>query len=72
MSWIDSWTFAQKNKEEEETDAKGEAVGGGRIYLYNVDLILIFLNFYTIFNGYTPFTVITKYWLYSLYCTTSL
>ena len=53
-------------------DAKGEAVGGARIYLYNVDLILIFFNFYTIFNGYTPFTVITKYWLYSLYCTTSL
>ena len=21
--------------------------------------------FYTIFKGYTPFTVITKYWLYS-------
>ena len=35
-------------------------------------LILIFFNvqfFNTIFKGYTPFTVITKYWLYSPCCT---
>ena len=25
--------------------------------------------FYTILKGYTPFIVITKYWLYSMYCT---
>ena len=70
MSWIDSWTIAQKNKQEEAADPKGEVVGGGRLYLYNRDLILSFFTFYTIFNGYTPLTVITKYWLYSLYCTT--
>ena len=28
-----------------------------------------FPNFYTIFKGYFPFTVITKYWLYSPCCT---
>ena len=44
MSWIDSWTIAQKNKEA-EADAKGEAVGRGRIYLCNIDLILFFLIF---------------------------
>ena len=51
MSWIDSWTIAQKNKKEEAADLKGEVVGGGRIYLYNIDLIWIFFTFYTIFNG---------------------
>ena len=30
---------------------------------------LCFFLFNTIFKGYTPFTVITNYWLYSPYCT---
>ena len=29
---------------------------------------LKFLNFYTVFKGYFPFTIITKYWLYSPCC----
>ena len=31
--------------------------------------IFLLLIFYTVFKGYIPFTVITKYWLYSPCCT---
>lgn len=34
--------------------------------------ISIFFNFYTIFKGCTPFTIITKYWLYFVLYNTSL
>ena len=49
----------------------------GLFFFYNLILIsnniflsiYIFKNFYTIFKGYFPFTVITNYWLYSPCCT---
>ena len=34
-------------------------LGPHEIHIY----VYVFLNFYTIFKGYFPFTVITKYWL---------
>ena len=30
---------------------------------YRIFTVLFNFTFYTIFKGYTPFTVITKYWL---------
>ena len=45
---------------------------GGRVFdFYFIKIlykILLYKNFYTIFKGYFPLTVITNYWLYSLCC----